>query len=274
MKMGHQYQDLVTTHLFLFTIRAQAVSDLNMALLLRQTNAREFVNPVTIPACSFNTCWKYKEPPPKICPLVNGPCTNNSEASDNGGSRCGMKQYTRDCYCNLKIGLSCAWSCTCESWWDTEDWFTKLCPDSPALRLDFSSLPKCARQCLDDASFAYGCLTQSSNCFCTHGDLFGCQNKCSSDEEWARIEDWLKDACSLDVPTARLALEQGYFSLTELGATAPSGEEAKKAVPPPPRPRKPLTWDEDFILAVLALTITVGLGLWVHSCMTGRRHRK
>ncbi|KIX02056.1 uncharacterized protein Z518_07995 [Rhinocladiella mackenziei CBS 650.93] len=261
--MDAQYQNLIKWIIVLsfFNMNFSAQAD-GGNLLPGQTNAPGLVDPVTMPSCYYNTCWQYNGPPPRICPLIDGPCANNSEASDNGGDQCGMKQYTRECYCNLQTGLSCAWSCNWESWWDTEDWFAKLCPDSPALKLDFSSLPNCARRCLDDAIFEYGCLTQSSNCFCTHGTLFGCHDKCTSDEEWERIAEWLQDACSLDADQARLALEEGAFTLTvEPGAIEATGSQTRDFGPPPPVPAKPLSWDEYFIIVILALTGTGIIGM-------------
>lgn len=259
---------LPMTTLLLFACNVRSNEAFGANLLTRESDASELVDPVTIPACVFNTCWEYNAPPPAICPLVDGPCPNNSQASDNGGDECGMKQYSRECYCNLKTGLSCAWSCTWDSWWDAEDWFAKLCPNSPALKLDFSGLPKCARGCLDDAIFEYGCLTQSSNCFCTHGDLFECQNKCTKDSEWSQMVIWLQNACDITADNAKLALEQGYFYVQET-----SEASSKDVHPPSPPPRKPLAWDEIFIMVVLAFTAVAGLGLWGISCVSSKRKR-
>lgn len=252
------------------SLGVDARSDIRDALAQRQANASDLVDPVTMPYCPTSSCWERDAPPPTICPLVNGPCPDNSQASDNGGSKCGMKQYTKECYCNLKTGLSCAWSCTWGAWWNTEDWFAKVCPDSPALKLDFSGLPKCARGCLDDASFYYGCLTQTSNCFCAHGDLFGCQDKCSTQDEWREIEDWLQDACDISATNAKLALQQGYFYL----ASEPSTGTVKDVGPPRPAPRKALTWGEDLILAIISFSVAVGLGLWVAHCVMSGSRRK
>ncbi|KAF2679275.1 hypothetical protein K458DRAFT_435142 [Lentithecium fluviatile CBS 122367] len=274
--MGLQYHSLITSTVvvYIFVLKTRADRGFNAALLPRQTSAPGFVDPVIVPACPSNTCWQYSGPPPEICPLVDGPCPDNSDASDNGGSTCGMKQYTRDCYCNLKTGLRCAWSCSWTSWWDTEDWFASLCPDSPALKLDFSGLPNCARQCLDDAIFEYGCLTQSSNCFCARGDLFGCHEKSCSAGDWVQIENWLRDACSLDAEKAKMALEQGTFTIgDETDADEVTETAARVSGPPSLPPREPPTWDESFIFAILALTVLGGLGLWIYTCVAGRQRR-
>ncbi|KAH7411538.1 hypothetical protein DE146DRAFT_771008 [Phaeosphaeria sp. MPI-PUGE-AT-0046c] len=272
--MRFQDHGLITSTIVVVILIAKIRADcsLNAALYTRETSTPGFVDPVTVPACFFNTCWHYSSPPPEICPLVNGPCLNNSDATDNGGTKCGMKLYTRDCYCNLKTGLHCAWSCSWTSWWDTEDWYAKLCPQSPALRLDFSGLPKCARQCLDDAIFEYGCLTQSSNCFCARGNLFKCHENSCSAGDWKKIEDWLQYACDLDATKAKLAVEQGTFTIgDETGAGAATATATRVSGPPSRKPQQPPTWDEIFIFVILALTILGGLGLWIYSCAAGRQ---
>ncbi|CZR66809.1 uncharacterized protein PAC_16710 [Phialocephala subalpina] len=251
-----------------------AARDINVAVLpvssleSRQTNATDLVDPVTMPYCLVSECWHWNAPPPELCPLVIGPCANNSDASDNGGSKCGIHQYERDCYCSLKTGLYCAWSCSWTIWWETEDWYATICPKSTAITMDFSELPKCARGCLDDAAFQYGCLTESSNCFCSHGDLFGCHDKCNSQGEWQQIETWLRNTCNISSATAAQALKDGTFALdTVVNA---STNNTKGLSPPPSAPRKPLSWDEDFIIAVLAFTVIAGIGIWGYSCF-GRR---
>ncbi|KIW67956.1 hypothetical protein PV04_03935 [Phialophora macrospora] len=270
--MAGQRTELVALTLVVLTITlaVMATTNLTGVDMKRDMSNPALVDPVTMPECLFSSCWDYDAPPPAICPLVDGPCPNNTQASDNGGSKCGMKQYTKECYCNLKTGLSCAWSCSWTVWWDTEDWFAKICPDSPALRLDFSGLPSCARNCLDDASFGYGCLTQSSNCFCSNGDLFGCQDKCSTQEEWRQIEQWLQDACDISPTLARSALQQGYFYIS----SEPSAEPVREFGPPSPAPRKALTWGEEFILAVISLTAVIGLGVWIYHCAAGRNRQQ
>ncbi|KAH8820637.1 hypothetical protein F5884DRAFT_56957 [Xylogone sp. PMI_703] len=233
-------------------------------LTAREPNTTNLIDPVTQPFCGASSCWHWYDPPPELCPVILGACPNDSDASDNGGRKCGMYQYPRDCYCALKTGLSCAFSCSWKTWWETEDWFANLCPGSPALKLDFSGLPKCAKGCLDDAIFESGCLTQTSNCFCSNGDLFGCHNNCHKDAEFKQIGTWLQDACGIPPATATAALASGTFVLSTATATAIDGLSATdtKVSPPAPAPRKPLKWDEDFIIAVLSFTVIAALGLW------------
>jgi hypothetical protein len=229
-----------------------------------------------MPYCEWSACWQYRGDPPELCPLVDGPCPDDDDNSDNGGQTCGTKQYTRDCYCRLKTGLHCAWSCSWTDWWDTEDWFARVCAGSPAaLALDFSPLPDCARDCLDDASFSYGCITGSSNCFCANGDLFGCQDACTSEGEWAMIQGWLQDACEMKPDAARVALAEGTFTISGtgvgfwdglLGTAEPEGTQGaggRKIGPPPPPAADPPTWDEITMFAVLAMTVLVGFGFWI-----------
>ena len=85
----------------------------------------ELIDPVLQPYCAASSCWHWGSPPPELCPLVEGPCANDTNASDNMPSapldgsipKCGIRQYRRDCYCNLKTGLSCAWNCNWATWY-------------------------------------------------------------------------------------------------------------------------------------------------------------
>ncbi|RYP12165.1 hypothetical protein DL765_007464 [Monosporascus sp. GIB2] len=224
-----------------FLTRAMAVDNHRNGILLpRQTSSASedgLIDPVTQPYCEYSSCWHWGSPPPELCELVDGPCANDTDASDNmaekhpdgRGPKCGMKQYRRECYCNLKAGLSCAWWCNWKLWWETEDWFAKVCPESPATKpVDFSGLPSCARHCLDDALFQYGCLTQTSNCFCSRGDIFDCHKKCGDEEEWQQIANWLQQVCPITPSEAKQALKSGRFSLeTVTGPEEPTVTETK-----------------------------------------------
>lgn len=228
----------------------------------------DLIDPVTMPYCEHSSCWQPRTPPPDICPLLDAPCPDDSDASENGGSKCGMKQYRRDCYCSLKTGLSCAFPCGWKIWWQTEDWFERVCPDAPAtVKLDFGGLPGCARDCIDDAVFQVGCLTQTSNCFCAHGSLFGCQEKCGSEEEWAQVVEWLQQVCDIDSTVATQALENGMFDLeAEEVPNVP-----KELSPPSPPPAESLRWDEIFILIVGCLTGVVAIGCLSYNCIMKKR---
>ncbi|KAE8445077.1 hypothetical protein EG329_013792 [Mollisiaceae sp. DMI_Dod_QoI] len=274
--MAPQQYDTFTM-IILFQLSAViAAQDFNLAptpplnLNTRQTSVTDLIDPVTMPYCEASSCWHYGDyPPPAICPLVTGPCANDSDSSINDGDKCGPSQYHRDCYCSLKTGLYCAWSCSWTTWWETEDWFAAECPNSAAITMDFSGLPSCARDCINDATFGYGCLTESSNCFCSNGDLFGCHDNCHSAGEWQQIENWLKDTCNISSATATEALKSGTFTLTMV-TSAPlliGATNATRFSPARPARRKHLSWDEDFIIAILAFTGLAGFGLWVQGCI-------
>jgi hypothetical protein len=158
--------------------------------------------------------------------------------------------------------------------WETEDWFASVCPGAPATKpIDFSRLPACARECLDDAVFQYGCLTQTSNCFCANGNLFDCHNKCGDGEEWRRIAEWLQDVCAMTENAAMEALKSGTFSVVGFDIHELEGAEAK-ASPPPLPSRKPLRWDEIFVLTAASLVGLVGLACWIYDCWARRSSSK
>ncbi|SPO06819.1 uncharacterized protein DNG_09513 [Cephalotrichum gorgonifer] len=253
----------------------------NAVLLPRQTNTPDLIDPVTMPYCTWSNCWHFGSDPPDLCPLLDGPCPDNDDNSENGGRVCGTKQYARDCYCSLKTSLSCAWSCSWSDWWDTEDWFADRCAGSPAAQpLDFSPLPNCARDCIDDASFAYGCITGSTNCFCANGDLFECQNACSSEAEWVKIQEWLEDACEMEPDAARAALEEGTFTIglpaPTSGTAVPTGTEGAEGRdfgPRPPLAAEPPTWDEITMFVILGITVLASLGFLVFTSLASRKRR-
>ncbi|KAK4228530.1 hypothetical protein QBC38DRAFT_345929, partial [Podospora fimiseda] len=197
-----------------------------LLLLSQTTSSQNLIDPILQPYCDSSSCWHWSFPPPELCPLVINPsCPNNTDASENiaayqnktenKAAKCGINQYQQDCYCNLKTGLSCVWSCSWEIWWKTEDWLQQTCPpNSPATNpLNFSPLPPCAKNCLDDSLFQYGCLTQTSNCFCSRGDLFDCHKKCHKEKKWRQIQEWLQDVCDINEAAAVEDLKSGRFSL-------------------------------------------------------------
>ncbi|KAM7191961.1 hypothetical protein V8F20_009085 [Naviculisporaceae sp. PSN 640] len=242
----------------------------------QQPEESDLIDPVQQASCTG--CWQYGAPPSDLpgCPVVKSTtCPDDENASDNmtgGQPKCGIWQYNRDCYCNLKTPISCAWRCNWEGWWETEDWFANVCgPSAPAAKqVDWSSLPSCARQCLDDSTFQYGCLTQTSNCVCTKGDLFDCHKKCGDQAEWDAIAAWLRDTCAISQAAASEALKTGQFALYEDGS-GNAGADGDRESPPPLPGREPLRWDEIFVLCAAGLVGVTVIVLWVGNCVGGRR---
>ncbi|KAH7322680.1 hypothetical protein B0I35DRAFT_185849 [Stachybotrys elegans] len=228
----------------------------------RQNN--DLIDPVRMPDCrASTTCWTRGEDPPPICPLVDGPCPDDASSSDNGGSSCGTKQYSRDCYCNLHTGLYCAWTCTWSEWFHIEDWFAEVCKGYPAPEaLDLSTLPGCIRGCLNDEIFQYGCLTMTSNCFCGYGSLFNCQKRCSDSEERSQIAGWLEEACDVSADVASRAAERGSFTISPEAFVAPTGTRIPNAHT---LHNRPLHWDEIFLVSIVCLTVAVGIASVVWS---------
>ncbi|KAM7215908.1 hypothetical protein V8F06_008666 [Rhypophila decipiens] len=198
--------------------------------------------------------------------------SDNMTGDEDRLPKCGIYQYSRDCYCKLKTPISCAWRCNWAGWWQTEDWFAQVCPDTPVTKpVDWSGLPSCARQCLDDNMFQYGCLTQTSNCVCTKGDLFDCHKKCGDGAKWDQISIWLQDTCAISELAATEALKTGTFSLYEEQAAKKGIEEEEKPNPPPLPGRRLFQWDEIFVLCVASVVGFTVFVLWIWDCIARRR---
>src|SRR6266536_1772601 len=193
----------------------------------------------------FTDC--SEQPPSSVpsCPLVPAPCP------DSGNSDC--KSYTLDCFCNAATPLSCAWSCSWEGWMYVEDWFTKMCPETKPV--DFDPLPSCARDCISDGSFNYGCITQSRSCFCIHGELNDCPDKCTKEEDIRKIEDSYASECKVSHDDA---VEVAGASATALPS---SGENKKEGAVVRQSKGKKLHWYEILVIFTAALTVFVAI-LW------------
>ncbi|KFA71236.1 hypothetical protein S40288_10849 [Stachybotrys chartarum IBT 40288] len=253
-------------HLFSFRIAAalfilgpRLASSLDAILAQRQANPNDRINLDGMPDCGRFWCEESQ------AVHTNDTCIPVGQSCEQDDS-C-WQQYTRDCYCDLQTGLYCAWPCNWAEWFEVEDWFSDHCPGSPAVTLDFSGLPDCARGCFDDETFDTGCITQSSNCFCAWGDLFGCHENCGSDEELSQIESWLRGACNLDVESATNALRDGFFMISD------DVVEPTRAPSPSTTSSQGFSWDEIFIFVVLGITGTVIIGLWIYSWMGARQRR-
>ncbi|KEY74742.1 hypothetical protein S7711_10960 [Stachybotrys chartarum IBT 7711] len=245
----------------LFVGWSRAESRFNATLASRQLSADDFIDITTMPVeCGTVGCESYSEPSLDACLPSEDLCP------DNG---CGPQLYVRDCYCNLQTGIYCAWACPWDPWFAMEDWFAESCPGSPAVTLDLSGLPTCARECLYDAIFESGCLTLSSNCFCAIGELFDCHSGCRTSEELSQLADWLQFACSIDDDMASTAVQGGVFTLGD-ETIEPQDRESIAVTSSRWRP----SWDEIFIFVVIGITGSVGLGLWIFSCMVGRKQGK
>ena len=151
--------------------------------------------------CVYPTAGTVSVSPP--CTAVPAPCPPSVAAA--GGKDC--TTFPLDCYCQQGTPLYCAWPCSWYQWFLAEDWFKTQCPDVPPI--DFSSAPKCARQCLSEQSINYGCIGSSRNCFCSHGSLFDCEKQCKGTPPIRQsIIDWFKDQCLVSESEAEYAL--GY----------------------------------------------------------------
>lgn len=208
--------------------------------------------------CNWNSCWHYSSPPDPICPVDTSQCPLDS-------LNCGV--YHSDCYCKLKTGLACAWSCSWWSWMKVEDWFRGLCPEAPVV--DFKKAPNCAAQCLNEKSFDYGCLTNNTNCFCIHGSLFDCQKNCGKQDR-EKLKHWLIDSCDATVAQAEVGVVTGNF--TEVAAA--SVNETSRDLIFTPKKKGKLKWYEDMALALLVFSIVATAGFWAWTCGTKLRRKR
>jgi hypothetical protein len=136
-----------------------------------------------------------------------------------------------------------------------EDWFSKTCPDTKPV--DFDALPSCARDCVSDRSFDYGCITQGRNCFCLHASLFDCPQLCTDEKDVQKITDWFKSECQVDDSTAaKVANDSNYsFQFTSLVAGDKQNVVVRQSK------KRELHWYEILVIFTAGLTLIVG-GIW------------
>jgi hypothetical protein len=147
-----------------------------------------------------------------------------------------------------------------------EDWFAQLCPEVEPV--DFSPLPKCARGCLEDGSFANGCVTGGRNCFCAMGELFECEKNCGKQKEWDSIAQWLVKECGASLEEAEAGVQSGSFTITPTlvgeakTPTAMATETRRVALNIISKGRPPPTWYEIIAITVAAISLAAGVVLW------------
>ncbi|ERF74887.1 hypothetical protein EPUS_09093 [Endocarpon pusillum Z07020] len=192
------------------------------------------------------------------------------------------KTWSRQCFCNLKTPLRCAWICNWNAWMNAEDWYTGNTGCGPqADDLDLKGLPACAEDCLPDALMDAGCITKGRQCFCLNGDMLGCQNSCSHQER-AEVATWLEGACNISQQLANQGVEKGSFledpsfwaTLVDKASVifGGRGDEGvhKEVVAPPSRTGQPLRWYEIWAVVVLCFTAVAILIGWRVSSHIGR----
>ncbi|KAF2274509.1 uncharacterized protein EI97DRAFT_435051 [Westerdykella ornata] len=225
-------------------------------LLRARFTLAELINPMDIPLgpCEpYSGCWHYSSRPDQI-----GPCGIDTSTCPPDSKNCGM--YESSCYCQQKTQLQCAWVC---QWWDwmiIEDWLFNKCPDAPTI--DFNKAPACARRCLEEKSFDYGCLTRNTNCFCIHGSLFDCQNQCADKDKQA-LKSWLVDTCGISEARADAGVMTGDFT-EEMPQPSGTPVPGRGPVFVAKKRRKP-RWYEIMAFTLLGLTFlgAIGFMIWM-----------
>ena len=187
------------------------------------------------------------------CPIVAGNCSDN-------GTVYQCPTYELDCYCNLPpLQLLCPWI-YCETWFlwmSVEDWFQQQCPSVQPL--NFTQIPSCASQCVQNAAFYSGCVTSGRNCFCDQQSFFGCDSGCD-DSDMSTIIDWYAQNCS----TTYLVAEQIIVGNTSnvkgaLGtATVPTG----------------IHWYEGIAIATAGLSMVLLVVGWIYNPIMRQKIRR
>jgi hypothetical protein len=207
----------------------------------------------------FGACNSPSSDTIPTCPRVSVPCP--AHPADLIGDiaegiddlfRGGCYTYTVECFCKAPIPLTCAWGCNWTGWMYVEDWFRNLCPHTP--QVDFSPLPACARDCISDGSFNYGCITQTSSCFCLRAELFDCPAQCSTAAELDQIKHWYAKQCghSLEYASTVVSLAAGDSlnnntrGIQSVAVIRSSGKSE-------------LTWYEYLAIATICLTVVVAV---------------
>jgi hypothetical protein len=191
------------------------------------------------------------------CSLVPVPCPTDSFETD-------CHTYTVECFCKAPIPLTCAWGCDWRGWMYVEDWFSKVCPDTPPV--DFSPLPACARDCISDGSFNYGCITQTSSCFCLFADLFNCPARCSTEAELDQIKHWYAKQCGYTSAQASAVvnLAAGDSLSVNTSGIQPVAVIRSSGI-------SKLHWYE--ILAIFTVCLTVAVAVICSFCFSSNRKR-
>jgi hypothetical protein len=159
--------------------------------------------------------------------------------------------YTVECFCKAPIPLICAWGCDWTGWMYVEDWFSKVCPDTPPV--DFNPLPTCARDCISDGSFNYGCITQTSSCFCLRANLFNCPAQCSTAAELDQIKHWYANECGYPFTYASMVV-----NATAGNPPNTNGSAQSVAVIQSSR-KSELRWYEVLAIVTICLTVAVAV---------------
>jgi len=239
----------------------------------------ETIDPSTMPECAQLSCTPSDDPDLDWYQISNCALVN--------------EQWTKSCFCSQKVPLGCAWACDWDAWMNAEDWYVSegVCgPDADYL--SFDGLPACVKDCLPDAIFNYGCITEGRNCFCSYGELFGCQENCVADSDRHAIQTWLVDQCGITENLAEQGADRGIF-WDSLGAIASaiasmsmsatfsellpletgqtSQDSKKETLHVSDNGRARLHWYEILAITVLCVSGAAILIIWAMTCIV--RHR-
>jgi hypothetical protein len=183
--------------------------------------------------------------------------------------------WSKDCFCKLQVPLHCAWQCSWNEWMLAEDWYVGVCGQD-ADQLSYDGLPDCARNCLPEALFDHGCITEGRNCFCSGGELFGCTELCTAESDRLAVQNWIVKQCGASEELAKQGADGEHFvePLNEIellvetvigvfqGRIPGKSEFGKEDVPVPSKGPKRLSWSETLAIVVACLSALVFLLGW------------
>ncbi|KAF7510255.1 hypothetical protein GJ744_006951 [Endocarpon pusillum] len=223
------------------------------------------VDPSLIPDDDcFSSCSSTDFP----CPHLDTPCA---------GEVTGCYQYEEGCFCALPQPIACAWACPWAQWMRVEDWYSKTC--GRLKTIEFGLAPVCARDCIREGLFNYGCITEEQSCFCQHASVFACEEHCTQRGK-DMLRDWVKGQCDYTegeefdvVQSASPTLEEGMTTATAT-PTQTGGEQSnnhKGDATTIKRPADPLSWYE--VLAVSVASVS-GAALVVAWFLVWRHKRQ
>lgn len=197
------------------------------------------VDLLSMPSCAQGNC--ISDTTVQNCSPIPVSCPTSASGAEN------CVTYSLRCYCNAPTPLRCAFKCSWWNWQLAEDWFTGICPSVKPI--DFTGLPSCARDCVADSTFDYGCITATQNCFCSYGSLFGCDLNCKQ-HDVDKMVSWFMGRCQLPAASATAALNNSAI------------ETARNDGPSPSIKGRPLHWYEIMAIVIAGMTaFALGVGL-------------